>query len=132
MDDDDTRYYESVDMDDAVHEQTTLAYEMNDRPLPVEQGVPLRLRVERQLGYKMAKYVMPDVVSVTPAGTYSGELRKTIVFCASANVPPAGVAIKGILKLRLAHLCETREAAHRGPEKLRPSRAYSRYQRGEL
>jgi DMSO/TMAO reductase YedYZ molybdopterin-dependent catalytic subunit len=37
---------------------TILAYEMNDRPLPVAHGAPLRLRVGRQLGYKMAKYVM--------------------------------------------------------------------------
>jgi len=50
-------YYESLDLDDARHEQTILAYEMNDRPLPVTNGAPLRLRVERQLGYKMAKYV---------------------------------------------------------------------------
>ena len=44
--------------EDAVHPQTILAYEMNDRPLLVAHGAPLRLRVERQLGYKMAKYVM--------------------------------------------------------------------------
>jgi DMSO/TMAO reductase YedYZ molybdopterin-dependent catalytic subunit len=58
MDDGGVRYYESLDLDEARHEQTILAYEMNDRPLPVENGAPLRLRVERQLGYKMAKYVM--------------------------------------------------------------------------
>ena len=51
-------YYESIDMDDAYHEQTLLAYELNDSMLPIENGAPLRLRVERQLGYKMAKYVM--------------------------------------------------------------------------
>jgi|SRR5690242_8416376 DMSO/TMAO reductase YedYZ molybdopterin-dependent catalytic subunit len=51
-------YYESIDMDDAYHEQTLLAYELNDKALPIENGAPLRLRVERQLGYKMAKYVM--------------------------------------------------------------------------
>lgn len=50
-------YYESLDLEDAYHEQTILAYEMNDQALPVAQGAPLRLRVERQLGYKMAKYV---------------------------------------------------------------------------
>jgi DMSO/TMAO reductase YedYZ molybdopterin-dependent catalytic subunit len=37
---------------------TTLAYELNDEPLPSKNGAPLRLRLERQLGYKMAKYVM--------------------------------------------------------------------------
>ena len=51
-------YYESLDLIDAYHPQTILAYEMNDRPLPVAYGAPLRLRVERQLGYKHAKYVM--------------------------------------------------------------------------
>lgn len=52
------RYYESIDLEDAYHPQTILAYEMNGKPLPVAHGAPLRLRVERQLGYKMAKYVM--------------------------------------------------------------------------
>ncbi len=50
-------YYESVGMEDAFHPQTILAYEMNDRTLSISHGAPLRLRVERQLGYKMAKYV---------------------------------------------------------------------------
>ena len=51
-------YYESIDLGDAFHAQTILAYEMNGRELPVAHGAPLRLRVERQLGYKHAKYVM--------------------------------------------------------------------------
>ena len=50
-------YYESIDMVDARHQQTILAWSMNDQPLPMANGAPLRLRVERQLGYKMAKYV---------------------------------------------------------------------------
>ena len=54
----DSRYYESVDMDDAYHVQTVLAYELNDQPLPVNNGAPLRVRIERQLGYKHAKYLM--------------------------------------------------------------------------
>ena len=53
----DSRYYESIDLDDANHAQTILAYDLNDRPLPVSNGAPLRCRVERQLGYKQAKYV---------------------------------------------------------------------------
>jgi DMSO/TMAO reductase YedYZ molybdopterin-dependent catalytic subunit len=56
--DDTGRYYESIDLIDAFHPQTILAYEMNYAPLKVEHGAPLRLRVERCLGYKMAKYVM--------------------------------------------------------------------------
>ena len=50
-------YYESIDLEDATHPQTILAYEMNDQPLPIEHGAPLRLRVETQLGYKHAKYI---------------------------------------------------------------------------
>jgi DMSO/TMAO reductase YedYZ molybdopterin-dependent catalytic subunit len=52
------QYYESIDLFDAFHPQTILAYEMNGAALPVAHGAPLRLRVERQLGYKHAKYVM--------------------------------------------------------------------------
>lgn len=51
------RYYESIDLIDARHPQTILAHAMNGQPLPVSNGAPLRVRVERQLGYKMAKYV---------------------------------------------------------------------------
>jgi len=50
-------YYESIDLIDAFHPQTILAWALNDEPLMVGNGAPLRLRVERQLGYKQAKYV---------------------------------------------------------------------------
>ncbi len=50
-------YYESIDLIDAYHPQTILAYGLNGAALPVANGAPLRLRVERALGYKMAKYV---------------------------------------------------------------------------
>jgi DMSO/TMAO reductase YedYZ molybdopterin-dependent catalytic subunit len=56
--DDSSLYYESIDLEDAFHPQTMLAYELNDEILPIKNGAPLRLRLERQLGYKMAKYVM--------------------------------------------------------------------------
>ena len=56
-DSDGVNYFESIDMIDAVHPQTILAYELNDRPLPIDNGAPLRLRVENQLGYKHAKYI---------------------------------------------------------------------------
>ncbi len=32
------QYYESIDLIDAMHPQTILAYDMNDRPLPVPHG----------------------------------------------------------------------------------------------
>jgi DMSO/TMAO reductase YedYZ molybdopterin-dependent catalytic subunit len=51
-------YYESIDLVDAFHPQTILAWALNDHLLPVANGAPLRLRVERQLGYKQAKYLM--------------------------------------------------------------------------
>ena len=50
-------YYESIDLIDAFHPQTILAWGLNRQLLPVGNGAPLRLRVERQLGYKHAKYV---------------------------------------------------------------------------
>jgi DMSO/TMAO reductase YedYZ molybdopterin-dependent catalytic subunit len=53
-----SKYYESIDMEDAYHPQTILAYELNGETLPIPNGAPVRLRVERQLGYKMAKYIM--------------------------------------------------------------------------
>jgi len=58
MDDEGTRYYESIDLEDAHHPQTILAYELNGQALPVKNGAPIRVRIERQLGYKMAKYIM--------------------------------------------------------------------------
>lgn len=51
-------YYESIDMEDAFNPQTILAYELNGAVLPIANGAPIRLRVERQLGYKHAKYVI--------------------------------------------------------------------------
>jgi DMSO/TMAO reductase YedYZ molybdopterin-dependent catalytic subunit len=56
-DSDGANYYESIDLIDAVHPQTILAYELNDQRLPIDNGAPLRLRVENQLGYKHAKYI---------------------------------------------------------------------------
>ena len=53
----DVKYYGSIDLIDARHPQTILAYGLDGKPLPVENGAPLRVRVERQLGYKMPKYI---------------------------------------------------------------------------
>ena len=50
-------YYESIDLVDAFHPQTLVAHQLNGAPLPVKNGAPLRMRIERQLGYKHAKYV---------------------------------------------------------------------------
>ena len=52
------KYYETLDRVDVYHPQTILAYDMNGAPLAVPHGAPIRLRAERYLGYKQAKYVM--------------------------------------------------------------------------
>jgi DMSO/TMAO reductase YedYZ molybdopterin-dependent catalytic subunit len=54
---------DSIDMLDALHPQTILAYGMNGRDLPVQHGAPVRLRVERQMGYKSMKFLRRIVVS---------------------------------------------------------------------
>jgi len=76
-------WWDSVDMADAMHPQTLVAYDMNGTDLPVVHGGPLRLRVPRQLGYKNVKYVTRLTVtddltqfgaglgSVSPEGGYS-------------------------------------------------------------
>jgi DMSO/TMAO reductase YedYZ molybdopterin-dependent catalytic subunit len=56
-------WWDSVDMADALHPQTLVAYAMNDGDLPVPFGGPLRLRVPRQLGYKSVKYINRLVVT---------------------------------------------------------------------
>ena len=66
-------YYESVDLIDARHPQTILAWGMNDQLLSIGHGAPLRLRVERQLGYKQAKYVMRVELVDTLARVGSGK-----------------------------------------------------------
>lgn len=50
-------YYESLDMETALHPQTLLCYEMYDQPLTREHGAPLRLSIPTKVGYKQAKYL---------------------------------------------------------------------------
>jgi DMSO/TMAO reductase YedYZ molybdopterin-dependent catalytic subunit len=54
---------DGIDMLDALHPQTILAYGMNGRELPISHGAPLRLRVETQLGYKSMKFLRRIVVT---------------------------------------------------------------------
>lgn len=56
-------WVDSIDLLDAFHPQTILAYGMNGRDLPIPHGAPVRLRVERQLGYKSMKYLQRIVVT---------------------------------------------------------------------
>jgi DMSO/TMAO reductase YedYZ molybdopterin-dependent catalytic subunit len=50
-------WWDSIDMADALHPQTFLAYGMNGGELSVGNGGPLRMRLPRQLGYKSVKYI---------------------------------------------------------------------------
>lgn len=66
-------YYESIDLIDAFHPQTILAHSLNGQSLSIGHGAPLRLRVERQLGYKQAKYVMRIQAVSSLADIYGGK-----------------------------------------------------------
>ncbi|MDC9825461.1 molybdopterin-dependent oxidoreductase [Devosia sp. ZB163] len=67
-------YYTSSDLIDAFHPQTIAAYGLNNTPLPVENGAPIRIRIERALGYKQPKYVHTIELtdSLTPYGLGQG------------------------------------------------------------
>lgn len=73
VDDEGIAYYESIAVADCYHPQTILAYELNDAPLDIPHGAPLRLRFERQLGYKQAKYVMKIELVESLAGIGGGK-----------------------------------------------------------
>ncbi len=66
-------YYESVDLIDAVHPQTIVAHSLNGAPLPIANGAPLRMRIERQLGYKHAKYLTAIEAVASLDGIEGGE-----------------------------------------------------------
>ena len=70
----DILYYESSDLIDAYHPQTILSYGLNDQVLPVANGAPIRLRIERALGYKQPKYLhtIELVDDLTPFGKGKG------------------------------------------------------------
>lgn len=67
------RYYESIDLIDAWHPQTILALRLNGAPIDVAHGAPVRLRVERQLGYKHAKYIEEIVLAASLDGFGGGK-----------------------------------------------------------
>jgi DMSO/TMAO reductase YedYZ molybdopterin-dependent catalytic subunit len=65
-------WWDSIDMDDALHPQTLLAYGMNGTDIPLDHGAPLRLKVPRQLGYKSLKYLARMTVTDTAKGIGDG------------------------------------------------------------
>jgi DMSO/TMAO reductase YedYZ molybdopterin-dependent catalytic subunit len=66
-------YYETSDLIDAHHPQTILAYGMNNAALPVANGAPIRVRIERALGYKQPKYVHTIELVSSFAGAGNGK-----------------------------------------------------------
>lgn len=65
-------WWDSIDMDDAMHPQTLLAYAMNGPDFPHDHGAPLRLKVPRQLGYKSLKFLNKITVTDTQQGIGDG------------------------------------------------------------
>jgi DMSO/TMAO reductase YedYZ molybdopterin-dependent catalytic subunit/thiosulfate reductase cytochrome b subunit len=65
-------WWDSIDMNDALHPQTLLAYGMNGQELPLDHGAPLRLKVARQLGYKNLKYLSRITVTDSAKGIGDG------------------------------------------------------------
>ena len=65
-------WWDSIDMDDALHPQTLLAYGMNGAQMPTDHGAPVRLKVARQLGYKSLKFLSRITVTGTAKGIRDG------------------------------------------------------------
>jgi sulfoxide reductase catalytic subunit YedY len=76
------QFYETIDLDYAYHPQCILAYDMNGGPLPIKHGAPLRLRLETQVGFKMAKwiYAIEFVSDYSNIGEGMGGWREDNVF----------------------------------------------------
>ena len=75
-------WYEGYDMFDVAHPQTILAYGLNGKDLPLGNGAPLRLRVERHCGYKQLKFIksIEVVSSVESFGRGTGGLNSDYDF----------------------------------------------------
>lgn len=81
-------WWDSYDLFDALHPQTILAYGINGRDLPVAHGAPVRLRVERQLGYKSLKYLtsIEAVAAVDGLGAGRGSMLSELGFSWYAGI----------------------------------------------
>jgi DMSO/TMAO reductase YedYZ molybdopterin-dependent catalytic subunit len=64
-------YYETWDMASSIHPQTLLAYEKNKKPLPLDNGAPIRLSSPIKLGYKQIKWVT-EIMLVATIPTQAG------------------------------------------------------------
>jgi len=73
-------FWDSIDLADALHPQTLVAYGMNGRELPTGHGAPVRLRVTRQLGYKSVKYLSRLTAVETLAEVGDGQGAGAVAF----------------------------------------------------
>ncbi len=82
IDEEGREFYEGLRVSDMYDDQTILAYEMNNKPLPIEHGAPIRLRCEKKYGYKMAKYIksIEFADSYKHIGQGRGGYREDVVF----------------------------------------------------
>ena len=64
------RYYSSIDMQTALHPQTIMALDFDNKPLPTEFGYPMRLRIPTKLGFKNPKFIAAVFVTNTYPGGY--------------------------------------------------------------
>jgi hypothetical protein len=53
----DEAYYVGIDMPSILHPQTILCYELNNQPLPMKEGYPLRLIIPVKYGIKHLKRI---------------------------------------------------------------------------
>lgn len=82
------QWWDTIDIGEARHPQTLLAYAMNGRELPTGHGAPLRVRVPRQLGYKSIKYLrrMTVVDSLDHVGNGLGSLSPEVGYSWYAGI----------------------------------------------
>lgn len=69
----DKQYYVGLDMPSALHPQTLLAYEVNDKPIPLAHGAPLRLIIPVKYGIKNLKRIGTITFSNTRPRDYWAE-----------------------------------------------------------
>lgn len=66
----DGAYTESMPLSEALDQTVVLAYQLDEQPLPREQGFPMRLVVPKQYGYKSIKWVAKVEFSEQPITGY--------------------------------------------------------------
>jgi len=67
-------YYETLDMETALHPQSLLCYEMYGKPLQAGHGAPLRFSLPTKIGYKSAKYLTAlRVTNIVTQRSYWGD-----------------------------------------------------------